>query len=113
MRHGLPWFDAGAGPRRTYPIASGETHATQSEARRRNIRFIAYQTRYLILPWVRVKFLASHILGRMAGRISQDWERIYGHGIYYLETFINPERSRGTCYQAANWMALGLTTGRG
>ena len=84
-----------------------------AEARRRNIRFIAYQTRYLILPWVRVKFLASHILGRMAGRISQDWERIYGHGIYYLETFINPERSRGTCYQAANWIALGLTTGRG
>jgi len=84
-----------------------------AEARRRNIRFIAYQTRYLILPWVRVKFLASHILGRMAERISQDWERIYGHGIYYLETFINPERSRGTCYQAANWIALGLTTGRG
>src|SRR5437660_9173469 len=84
-----------------------------AEARRRNIRFIAYQTRYLILPWVRVKFLASHILGQMAGRISQDWERIYGHGIYYLETFINPERSRGTCYLAANWTALGLTTGRG
>lgn len=84
-----------------------------AESRRRNIRFIAYQTRYLILPWVRVKFLASHILGRMAARVSQDWERIYGHGIYYLETFIDPERSRGTCYQAANWMALGLTTGRG
>jgi hypothetical protein len=84
-----------------------------AEARRRNIRFIAYQTRYLILPWVRVKFLASHILGRMAARISPDWERIYGHGIYYLETFIDPERSRGTCYQAANWIVLGLTTGRG
>ena len=84
-----------------------------AEARRRNIRFIAYQTRYLILPWIRVKLLASHILGRMARMVPQDWERIYGHGIYYLETFTDPERSRGTCYRAANWMALGLTTGRG
>ena len=83
------------------------------EARRGNIRFLAYQTRYLILPWIRVPFLASHILGRMAARISQDWERIYGHRIYYLETFIDPARARGTCYKAANWIALGLTTGRG
>ena len=45
--------------------------------------------------------------------VPRDWERIYGHGIYYLETFIDPERSRGTCYRAANWIALGLTTGRG
>lgn len=81
--------------------------------RRRNIRFIAYNTRYLILPWVRVPHLASHILGRMARMVPRDWERIYGHGIYYLETFIDPERSRGTCYHAANWIALGLTTGRG
>lgn len=83
------------------------------EARRRNIRFIAYNTRYLILPWVRVPHLASHILGRMAAMVPRDWERIYGHRIYYLETFIDPERSRGTCYRAANWMVLGLTTGRG
>ena len=83
------------------------------EARRRNIGFIAYNTRYLILPWVRVPHLASHILGRMAGMVPRDWERIYGHRIYYLETFIDPERSRGTCYWAANWIALGLTTGRG
>lgn len=84
-----------------------------SEARRRNIRFIAYNTRYLILPWVRVPHLASHILGRMAAMVPRDWERIYGHRIYYLETFIDPERSRGTCYRAANWIALGLTSGRG
>lgn len=84
-----------------------------AEARRRNIRFIAYNTRYLILPWVRVKLLASHILGRMAALVPRDWERIYGHRIYYLETFIDPARSRGTCYLAANWIALGLTTGRG
>ena len=84
-----------------------------SEARRRNIRFLAYNTRFLILPWVAVPHLASHILGRMARQISQDWERVYGHPIYYLETFIDPERFRGTCYRAANWMVLGRTTGRG
>jgi hypothetical protein len=85
----------------------------EPDARRRNIRFIAYNTRYLILPWVRVPHLASHILGRMARIVPQDWQRNYGHGIYYLETFIDPERSRGTCYRAANWLVLGLTTGRG
>jgi hypothetical protein len=82
-------------------------------ARRRNIRLLAYNTRFLILPWVEVPHLASHILGRMARRISQDWERIYGHPIYFLETFIDPERFRGTCYRAANWKVLGRTTGRG
>ena len=83
------------------------------EARRRNIRFIAYNSRFLILPWVQVKCLASHILGRMTALVARDWQRVYGHPIYYLETFIDPQRSRGTCYRAANWMALGLTTGRG
>jgi len=84
-----------------------------AEARRRNIRFIAYNTRYLILPWVRVPHLASHILGKMAGQLSQDWERMYGHPVYFAETFIDPGRFRGTCYRAANWKFLGLTTGRG
>jgi hypothetical protein len=83
------------------------------EARRRNIRFIAYNTRFLILPWVEVPNLASYILSRMAGRLSADWERVYGHPIYFLETFIDPERFRGTCYRAANWVLLGRTTGRG
>lgn len=83
------------------------------EARRRNIRFIAYNTRYLILPWVTVPHLASHILGRMARLLPRDWERVYGHTVWYLETFINPERNRGTCYLAANWTKLGRTTGRG
>ena len=82
-------------------------------ARRRNIRFLAYNTRFLILPWVRVEHLASHILGRMAARISDDWQRMYGHPIYFLETFVDPERFRGTCYRAANWVLLGKTTGRG
>lgn len=81
--------------------------------RRRNIRLIAYNTRYLILPWVRVPHLASHILGRMAKLVAQDWERIYAHPIYLLETFVDRERFGGTCYRAANWKVVGETTGRG
>jgi hypothetical protein len=84
-----------------------------AEARRRNVRFLAYNTRFLILPWVKVEHLASHILGLMALRISADWQRIYGHPIYFLETFVDSERFRGTCYRAANWVVLGKTTGRG
>ena len=83
------------------------------EARRRNIRFIAYNTRFLILPWVEVRHLASYILSRVARRLSQDWQGVYGHPIYFLETFVDPERFRGTCYRAANWVLLGRTTGRG
>jgi hypothetical protein len=83
------------------------------EARRRNIRFIAYNTRFLIVPWVEVPHLASHILGHIAQRVSPDWENLYAHPIYFLETFVDPERFRGTCYRAANWVLLGETTGRG
>jgi len=84
-----------------------------AEARRRNIRFIAYNTRFLILPWVRVPHLASHILGKVTHALSADWERMYGHPVYFAETFIDPGRFRGACYRAANWQLLGLTTGRG
>jgi hypothetical protein len=49
----------------------------------------------------------------MAARISDDWQQMYGHPIYFLETFIDPERFRGTCYRAANWVLMGRTTGRG
>ena len=82
-------------------------------ARRQNIRFIAYNTRFLILPWVRVPHLASHILGKVTRVLSDDWERMYGHPVYFAETFIDPGRFRGACYRAANWQLLGLTTGRG
>jgi hypothetical protein len=81
--------------------------------RRANIGGIAYQTRFLILPWVRVPHLASHLLGRMSRQLSEDWERIYAHPIYFTETFVDTERNRGTCYRAANWRLLGVTTGRG
>jgi hypothetical protein len=82
-------------------------------ARRQRLRYLAYNARFLILPWVEVPHLASHLLGRVARVIAADWERVYGHPVVYLETFVEPERYRGTCYRAANWRALGLTTGRG
>ena len=84
------------------------------EARRQNIRFVAYNTRFLIVPWAAgVSNLASHILGRIPVVLSREWERIYGHPIYFLETFVDPQRFVGTCYRAANWVVLGRTTGRG
>jgi hypothetical protein len=84
-----------------------------AEVRRKNIRLIAYNLRFLILPWVEVPHLASHLLGRMARALPRDWGRIYGHPVYFLETFVDPQRFRGTCYRAANWLVLGRTTGRG
>jgi len=84
-----------------------------AEERRRNLHLIATNVRFLVLPWVKVPHLASHILGRMARQLSDDWERVYGHPLYFLETFVDPDRFRGTCYRAANWIVLGRTTGRG
>lgn len=83
------------------------------EARKRNLHLLAYNTRFLVLPWVEVPGLASHLLGRMAREISRDWNALYGHPIHYLESFVEPGRFHGTCYRAANWQFLGLTTGRG
>jgi Druantia protein DruA len=83
------------------------------DARRSNLRLLAYNSRFLILPWVKVPHLASHLLGHMARRLSSDWERLYAHPIYFAETFVDLERNRGTCCRAANWVVLGMTTGRG
>ena len=82
-------------------------------SRKANIRLVAYQCRFLILPWVRVPHLASHLLSRMLRRLSADWESVYAHPIYFAETFVDPSRYRGTCYRASNWTYLGMTTGRG
>lgn len=84
-----------------------------ASARKANVRLLAYQSRFLILPWVRVPHLASHLLGQMSTRLSADWQQVYAHPIYFTETFVDPGRYRGTCYRAANWSELGLTTGRG
>jgi len=82
-------------------------------SRKQNIRFVAYQSRFLILPWVRVPHLASHLLGRMSRQLSAGWQSVYAHPIYFTETFVDPTRFAGTCYRAANWAYLGMTTGRG
>jgi len=84
-----------------------------ADVRKKNIHFIAYNSRFLILPWVRISYLASHLLGRMAKVIAEDWQRFYHHRLYFLETFVDTERFKGTCYKAANWVYLGDTTGRG
>ncbi|MGD9229080.1 MAG: DUF4338 domain-containing protein [Desulfobacterales bacterium] len=84
-----------------------------AQNRRNNIHLMAYNTRFLILPWVKVKYLASHILSRMAKILANQWEKVYSHPIYFLETFVDKERFSGTCYKAANWIYLGDTTGRG
>lgn len=84
-----------------------------AETRRANIRLVAYNPRFLVLPWVRVPHLASHVLGRVLRRLSEDWQRVYGHPVHLVETFVDPTRFKGTCYRAANWVHLGCTTGRG
>jgi hypothetical protein len=73
---------------------------------------VANNSRFLILPWVRVPELASHILGRVARRLGDDWQAHYGHRVVLLETFVEGERFRGRCYRAANWICVGQTQGR-
>jgi hypothetical protein len=84
-----------------------------SDTRRRNRHLLAYNSRFLVPPWIRVPHLASHVLGRMVRRLSADWEQLYHHGVYFAETFVDPSRHRGSCYRAANWIVLGRTSGRG
>ena len=78
----------------------------------RNLPFLTNNTRFLILPWVTVPHLASHILSSIVRRIRSDWQAKYGHPLYALETFVDRQRFRGTCYRAANWLPLGMTRGR-
>ena len=78
-----------------------------------NLHLIAYNSRYLVLPWVKVRHLASHLLGRIARRISADWQALYHHPIHLLESFVDTERFKGTCYRAANWQCVGRSEGRG
>lgn len=94
------------GPRDKF-IGWTQTH------RRHNLRLLAYNSRFLILPWIHVPHLASHLLGRMTRMLSAEWQKVYDHPVYYAETFVDTERFRGTCYRASNWLLLGVTTGRG
>ena len=81
--------------------------------RGKNLSLVTNNTRFLILPWVNVKHLASHILAKVAARIKDDWSTKYGHPIYILETFVECGRFKGTSYKAANWACVGKTKGRG
>ncbi len=80
--------------------------------RKRNLQGLTNNTRFLIPPWVVVPHLASHALGLITRRIRTDWMEKYGHPIHALETFVDQDRFRGTCYRAANWRHLGQTKGR-
>jgi hypothetical protein len=80
--------------------------------RQAQLPLVANNSRFLILPWVRVPHLASHILGRVARRIAADWQARYGQPVRLLETFVERERFRGSCYRAANWIWVGQTQGR-
>jgi len=82
------------------------------QERSEGLESIANNTRFLILPWVRVPHLASHVLGMIQRRISKDWQAKYAHGLRWLETFVDTERFAGTCYRAANWQEVGRTRGR-
>jgi hypothetical protein len=83
-----------------------------ADARQKNLALVANNTRFLILPWVKVPQLGSWILGQVAGRIAQDWQGKYGHPVVLLETFVERERFRGIVYRAANWQSVGVTAGR-
>ena len=83
-----------------------------ASTRGQRLSLIANNTRFLILPWVRVPHLASHVLGLAARELSTVWRKKYGHPIHLLESFVEHERFRATSYRAANWIKLGQTTGR-
>ncbi len=76
-----------------------------------NLAFVVNNTRFLILPWVSIKCLASKLLAMNAKRIAADWMAVYRQPVYLLETFVEKERFPGTCYKAANWICVGQTKG--
>jgi len=82
------------------------------QERRQRLTWVTNNTRFLILPWVRVPHLASLLLSRITRGLSQDWQNKYGHPIHLVETFVERERFAGTCYRAAGWVRVGATTGR-
>lgn len=77
----------------------------------KQLHFIANNTRFLILPWVTVKCLASKVMALNIRRISDDWLKVYNYPLYMLETFVEQDRFKGTCYKASNWIRVGETKG--
>lgn len=78
-----------------------------------NLGWVVNNSRFVIFPWVRVKNLASHVLGQAARRIEADWQERWNYRPVLLETFVDPQYFDGTCYRAANWLYIGMTTGEG
>jgi hypothetical protein len=85
----------------------------QEPQRLKNLQLVVNNARFLVLPWVQSKGLASKILSKIARQLPIDWEQRYGYRPVLMETFVESERHRGTCYKAANWVHVGQTTGRG
>jgi hypothetical protein len=79
--------------------------------KRKNLHLIVNNTRFLILPWVRIQYLASKVLSLSLRRLRADWEKTYDHPVYLAETFVDMARFNGTCYKAANWIKVGQTKG--
>jgi len=97
----------------TSPGTSESRKSLCPDQRARNLQYIVNNSRFLILPWVQVKALASTILARSARQVPHDWRQHYGYMPLLLETLVDVTGFNGTCYRAANWIALGETTGRG
>ena len=85
----------------------------EEKRRLKNLAWVVNNSRFLIFPWVRVKYLASHVLSGIERRIRGDWEEKWGYGPVLMETFVDPRKYNGTCYRAANWTYMGETTGAG
>jgi hypothetical protein len=111
-RHGRPVACALFGSA-AWKCADRDTFVGWDRAtRERNLQRLTNNTRFLVLPWVAVPHLASHVLGLIARRIRDDWQAKYGHPVQAIETFVDRSRFKGTCYRAANWQRLGSTQGR-
>jgi len=97
-----------------YAVAARDRWIGWSEdARRAHLSQVVCNSRFLILPHVHVPHLASHVLGVAARQVAEDWQERYGYEPVLLETFVDPQRFEGTCYRAANWVQVGLSSGRG
>jgi hypothetical protein len=83
------------------------------QVRLKNLGWVLNNSRFLLLPWVEVPHLASHVLGKLSKRVAEDYEARWGFRPFLLETFVDPASYRGTCYRAAGWKELGRTTGEG
>jgi hypothetical protein len=111
-RHGRPLACALFGAAAWQCAARDRFIGWTTAQRQGGLHLLVNQARFLILPWVRVPHFASYLLAQLTRRLSADWSRKYGHPVFLVETFVELGRFAGTCYQAANWLEVGVTTGR-